>query len=214
MEQKAYKEDKSELLERYRRENQTAKKGETVFTGSSLMEMFPVEQWAKQLGAGAPTVYNRGVGGYKTADLEQVLEICVFALAPKKVFINIGTNDLGDPDIPLTQMLENYDRILTQIESRLPGVQIYLMAYYPVNEQAAIPEAKPLLRIRNNEKVALANAQVRELAGRHGQRYIDVNAPLMDENGNLKAAYTIEGLHIKPEGYRAIFEDVMRYVAE
>ena len=35
-----------------------------------------------------------------------------------------------------------------------------------------------------------------------------------DENGNLKAEYTIEGMHIKPEGYRAIFADVMRYVRE
>lgn len=59
-----------------------------------------------------------------------------------------------------------------------------------------------------------ANELVAQLAAKHGQRYINVNAPLMDEQGRLKAEYTIEGMHIKPEGYRAIFDDVMAYVKE
>ena len=72
----------------------------------------------------------------------------------------------------------------------------------------------PCLLIRTNEKINRANESVEQLAARHGQRYINVNAPLMDEQGRLKAEYTIEGMHIKPEGYRAIFEDVMAYVIE
>lgn len=30
----------------------------------------------------------------------------------------------------------------------------------------------------------------------------------------LKAEYTIEGMHIKEEGYRAIYDDIMKYVKE
>ena len=73
---------------------------------------------------------------------------------------------------------------------------------------------KPGLLIRTNEKIKAANEQVKKLAEKHGQRYIDVNAPLTDGQGRLKAEYTIEGMHIKPEGYRAIFDDVMKYVNE
>ena len=36
----------------------------------------------------------------------------------------------------------------------------------------------------------------------------------MDEHGRLQAKFTIEGMHIKPNGYRAIFEDVMKYVMD
>jgi 6-pyruvoyltetrahydropterin/6-carboxytetrahydropterin synthase len=43
---------------------------------------------------------------------------------------------------------------------------------------------------------------------------IDINDPLKDENGNLKAEYTIEGMHIKEEGYRAIFPEFIRYAME
>ena len=36
----------------------------------------------------------------------------------------------------------------------------------------------------------------------------------MDKQGRLKAEYTIEGMHINPLGYHAIFEDIMTYVME
>jgi lysophospholipase L1-like esterase len=55
---------------------------------------------------------------------------------------------------------------------------------------------------------------VKRLAEKHGQRYIDLNGPLTDEQGRLKAKYTIEGIHINHEGYRSIFGALMRYALE
>ena len=132
---------------------------------------------------------------------------------PSKVFINIGTNDLSWSSIPISQVIDNYSKILDEIE-KVPNVKIYLMAYYPVNYEAAAPEMKECLKIRTNEKIAAANAEVKKLAERHGQRYIDINRNLKDEQGRLKAEYTIEGMHIKEEGYRAIYDDIMKYVKE
>ncbi len=206
--------EKEQMVRDFHVWNKSALKGQTVFAGSSLMEMFPVEEWMKELGEGAPVVYNRGVGGYRTTDMLPILDACIFELAPCKVFINIGTNDLSDADIPIEKVMENYDRIITSIEEKLPGVKIYMMAYYPVNYEAATEEMKPNLLIRTNEKIRAANEQVKALAEKHGQKYIDVNAPLTDELGRLKAEYTIEGMHIRPEGYRTIFEDILRYVRE
>lgn len=214
MEKELWRLEKEQMVRDFHIQNQNAVKGQVVFTGSSLMEMFPIEEWVKELGEDAPIVYNRGVGGYRTTDLLPILDACVFELAPRKVFINIGTNDLSDPDIPIEQVMENYDQIITQIEKNLPGVMIYMMAYYPINNDAAEEWMKPCLAIRTNEKIRAANEQVAKLAQKHGQKYIDVNAPLTDEQGRLKAEYTIEGMHIKPEGYRTIFADVMRYVEE
>lgn len=214
MEKEPWRLEKEQMVRDFHVWNESAEKGHIVFTGSSLMEMFPIQEWVKELGEDAPVIYNRGVGGYRTTDLLPILDACVFELAPRKVFINIGTNDLSDPDIPIEKVMENYDRIITLIEERIPGVIIYMMAYYPVNYDAATEEMKPCLLIRTNEKIKTANEQVKSLAEKHGQRYIDVNAPLTDKQGRLKAEYTIEGMHIKPEGYRAIFTDVMKYVNE
>mgnify|MGYP003306777199 CR=1 FL=1 len=205
--------EKAEKLLRYREANKTARKGQIVFAGSSLMEMFPVEKLLRERGIDA-TVYNRGIGGYVTREMLDNLDVCVTDLQPRRVFINIGTNDLSDASVTIDALIARYDHILTLIEQAVPGVRIYLMAYYPVNYEAAAETMKPNLRIRTNERINEANRAVEQLAARHGQRYIDVNLPLKDEQGRLKAEYTIEGMHLKPEGYRAIFPAVAAYIME
>lgn len=205
--------DQEKKVERYREENKHARKGQIVFTGSSLMEMFPIQKLLDE--KGDPTViYNRGVGGFLSDDLLKVIDVCAIDLKPSKVFINIGTNDLSWSSIPIADLVKNYDRILTEIETNVPGVRIYLMAYYPVNPEAASEEMRECLKIRTNEKIGAANLEVERLARKHGQRYIDINAPLKDEWGRLKAEYTLEGLHMNESGYRAIYDGIMEYVKE
>ena len=200
-------------LERYKKLNLSAEKGCVLFAGSSLMEMFPVEKFAAADRLPV-TVYNRGVGGFVTDELLAALDTCIIDLQPKKLFINIGTNDLSDSSRSIESIMSNYALILDKVKKAVPGVKIYLMAYYPVNYGAASPEMKPCLLIRSNEKIALANAEVKKLAERTGARYIDVTAPLKDENGDLRAEYTIEGMHINEDGYRSVYPLVKQYILE
>ena len=50
--------DKQDKITRYRQLNQTAQKGQIVFAGSSLMEMFPIEQFVAEDNLPG-VVYNR-----------------------------------------------------------------------------------------------------------------------------------------------------------
>ena len=202
--------DKEMKLEHFKEENKKAVKGQIVLTGSSLMEMFPVNRFLSERGIDI-TVYNRAIGGYIT---DELIDTCVFELEPRRVFINIGTNDLSDSRIPMERIMEHYDSIISSIEQRLPKTEIYLMAYYPVNYEAAAENMKECLKIRTNEKITAANALVKQLAEKHSQHYIDINDDLKDEQGRLKAEYTIEGLHINEQGYRAIFDDFLKYLEE
>lgn len=205
--------DKEMKIMRYREENKTVKYGQTVFTGSSLMEMFPINKLLAERND-STIIYNRGIGGFVSRELLEVIDVCATDLKPSKIFINIGTNDLSDSRIPISELMENYDKIISKIEAKLPEATIYLMAYYPVNYEAAAENMKECLKIRNNEKIRTANAEVKKLAEKHGQRYININKNLMDEQGRLKAEYTIEGLHINEDGYRAVYDDIMVYVKE
>ena len=200
--------DKEKKILRYREENKTVQYGQTVFAGSSLMEMFPINKLLEEHND-SMTVYNRGIGGFVSRELLEVIDVCAIDLKPSKIFINIGTNDLSDSRIPISELMENYDKIISEIEARLPETVIYLMAYYPVNYEAADENMKECLKIRTNE-----NVEVKKLAERHNQRYININKNLMDEQCRLKAEYTIEGLHINEDGYRAIYDDIMAYVKE
>ena len=200
-------------VENYRKENKTAIKGQVVFAGSSLMEMFPISKLLKEHNDNT-IIYNRGIGGFVSEQLLSLLDVCVTDLQPSKVFINIGTNDLSCADIPISRLMDNYDKIISEIENKVSDVKIYLMAYYPVNYEAAAEDMKECLKIRTNEKINIANEDVRKLARKHNQKFIDINENLKDSKGRLKAEFTIEGLHINEDGYRAIYDDVMKYVKE
>ena len=200
-----WKKQKYQMVQSWQTLNRQCSKGQIVFTGSSLMEMFPVEKFAAEEGPAFPIVYNRGVGGWRTEEMLDCLEEMVITLQPRRVFINIGTNDLSDASVTIPALIDRYEAILARIEGAVPGVEIVMMAYYPINYDAAAEDMKPCLRIRTNERIREANQAVEALAGRRGHRFINVNAPLTDDQGRLMAAYTIEGMHIKEEGYRAIW---------
>ena len=199
-----------EKLESYRQLNRLAKKGQAVFTGSSLMEQFPLNEMLQ--GEALPyRVYNRGMSGFVAPQLLQVLDVCVYELAPAHVFLNIGTNDMSRPDYRQEALLACYRRILEEILSHVPGVKLHLLAYYPVNPDLEGQEgwAAEALRHRTNQVLREANRGVEALAREMGAEYLDLNAPLLDGQGRLRAQYTKEGIHLYPAGYQAVLGELL-----
>ena len=58
------------------------------------------------------------------------------------------------------------------------------------------------------------NAEVEKMAEELGCAYINVFDCLLDEKGNLKAEYTIEGMHMYANGYAVVLEKLMPYLLE
>ena len=206
--------EQQDKLERYEILNQNVKKGELLFTGSSLMEQFPVNELLMTNGMDQ-VVYNRGIGGFTTTDMLQHMEEMVFGTEPSRIFINIGTNDIGSPEYQLEALLERYEEIIVRIQERLPEAEIYMMAYYPVNETDKIPEGewgKTAFVTRTNENLNIANAAIENLAAKKGCRFINVNEGLADERGKLKKEYTIEGIHMYANGYQVVLQNLKKYL--
>ena len=208
------RQEKEDKLARFRHLNPFVRKGQIVFAGSSLMEQFPIYEFL--LDFQLPyTVYNRGVGGFTTDEFYAALEDCVFALEPAHLFLNIGTNDLNGPEYRLSRLLDNYEKILQAIRGRLPATRLYLMAYYPVNPAVAtIPHMQEIFRHRTNARIREASEGVRALAARYGARFLDCNAGLTDADGNLKAEYTIEGMHMYANGYKPVLDALLPVLQE
>ena len=208
------RQEKEDKLARFRHLNPYVRKGQIVFAGSSLMEQFPIYEFL--LDFQLPyTIYNRGVGGFTTDDFYAALEDCVFALEPAHLFLNIGTNDLNGPEYRLSRLLDNYEKILQAIRGRLPATRLYLMAYYPVNPAVAtIPHMQEIFRHRTNARIREASEGVRALAARYGARFLDCNAGLTDADGNLKAEYTIEGMHMYANGYKPVLDALLPVLQE
>ena len=182
------------------------------------MEQFPIHELMMNEGLRL-TIYNRGVGGFTTLDMLENMEEQIFGTEPSKIFINIGTNDISDAsrsfEAVLESMLENYERILTQIKERLPETEVYMMAYYPVNETDKVPEtewAGEMFANRNNRNLPIANEAVKKLAEKMGYHYIDVNAGLCDERGMLRREFTVEGVHMYANGYQVVLKNLKPYL--
>ncbi len=173
------------------------------------MEQFLVNELTQGLGL-AFCIYNRGFGGFVIDQLLDALEPCVLALEPKYLFLNIGTNDMNSRDYQLERLLEKYETLIARVRARLPETEIFLLAYYPVNPGvAAAPYLKEIFRHRTNAVIRAANRGVQCLAQKTGCRYLDLNDSITDENGELKAAYTVEGMHMYADGYEAVLKALL-----
>ena len=206
--------EQQDKLERYRILNRNVQKGEILFTGSSLMEQFPVNELLMTNGMNQ-VISNRGIGGFTTTDMLEHMEEMVFGTEPSRIFINIGTNDIGSPDYRLEALLERYEEIITRIRERLPEAEITMMAYYPVNETDKLPEGewgKTAFVTRTNENIAIANEAIEKLAAKKGCRFVNVNEGLTDERGKLKKEFTIEGIHMYANGYQVVLDNLKKYL--
>ena len=200
-------------LANYRQQNAFIRKGETLFTGSSLMEGFPITEYC--LNESLPIVYNRGIGGYTTDDFLAAVDTVLLDLQPRKVFINIGTNDIAprtDGEDWLDHLSRNERKICEIIREKLPDAEVYLMAYYPVNSSVPLARNNSAMQVRTNENIGKANRMVEALAKEFGFHYIDVNDGLKDENGSLKAEHTRDGIHFDSAAYRTVFERLRPYL--
>ena len=162
-------------------------------------------------------MYNRGIGGYTSDDFVRALDVQLLDLEPKLVFLNIGTNDMREwPDGRDWEqgILDNYEIILRRCREALPDTRIVMMAFYPVNPEVAgdTPFAQGMLKVRNKENLARINARLKAFAADHGCEFVDANAGLTDEKGNLKAEYTVEGVHMYADAYRIVFNNLLPYL--
>lgn len=200
--------EKKDKVERFRRLNPYVKKGQVLFAGSSLMEQFPIYEFLQDFDIPL-TIYNRGVGGFTSAELQENIRECILDVQPSHLFINIGTNDLNTPDYSEEALISRYRDILVQVKQALPDVKLYLLAYYPGNPVAAKSYIADVLKVRTNARIASANKAVAALAQEMGGTYLDLNRGLYDEQGNLKEEFTIEGMHMYANGYKAVLDELL-----
>lgn len=211
------KKDQADKVRNYKVLNQVAKRGGILFTGSSLMEQFTVTEFAMSAGVKEP-VYNRGIGGFTTDDFLENMDTQIFDLEPSRVFINIGTNDMNPQygENWEERLIGNLKAIYSQIKEKLPEAEVYLMAFYPVNDREVEGEqafyTKGMFQIRTNENLNRINGRIAELAEEYGFHFIDVNAGIKNERGELKKEYTMEGIHMYADGYVQVFEALKPYL--
>lgn len=205
-----------DLLAQYKEKNKTVKKGQILFIGSSIMELFPIEKWQEQGKVQFEHyIYNRAVRATTTQFVLEHLDTQIFDLEPSKIFINIGTNDIGFK-VPENIFRENYEKIIKEIQEKLPQTKIYVLKYYPVNtaDFGQGQDEKDFLATRSNQAFQNGSQKNQEMSQKLGVFFIDVSQGLSDENGNLRKEYTFDGAHINEKGCEIILSNMIKYLVQ
>ena len=190
--------EQAKIQQNYRELNQNPlKEPDILFIGDSIVEYYPLQE----LLLTDKYMVNRGIRGYKTDLLRENLDVHIFGQAVDKIFLLIGINDIGK-EMPLSETIDNMSIILQEMVRLLPLVQIKLVSVLPVNEGETY---KGTVYIRTNQKIQTLNQAYHELAqGMMNVEFINVFESLLGEDGQLKPAYTTDGLHLTIEGYRVL----------
>lgn len=172
-------------IEIYAEENKTANNIDVAFIGDSITDHYDVKQYYPEI-----NVLNRGICGDTTFGVENRLEVSLYDVNPKIVVMLIGINNLDT-------MLENYETLITKIQSNLPDTKLFIMSL--------LPNSKGLSY--RNEQIVENNVVLQNLANTYGCKYINMYDKLLDETTNeLNNSYNNDGLHPNAKGYEVMTE--------
>ena len=175
----------------FKEENETLSDVDVAFLGDSLTDGYDVKSYYPQY-----VTANRGIGGDTTYGLERRLDCSAYDINPKVIVMLIGINNIDT-------MLENYERIVTSLETNLPSSKIILLSLTSMTLEWG----------RNNEKAKSRNIVIQDIAQRHNCTFIDLYSVLLDPNTNeLRMEYTVDGGHFTAKGYEVITNTITPYL--
>ncbi|NGY05575.1 GDSL-type esterase/lipase family protein [Solimonas terrae] len=129
---------------------------------------------------------NFGINGDRTDQVLSRLDP-VIRIDPSKIFVLIGTNDLGQ-GVDMETIVANLEQMLEKLGTALPDCTIYLQTVMP-------RAAKFAARIR------ALNARYAQIAERRGLVLVDLYPAFDDGGGKMRSEFTYDDLHLNGAGY-------------
>lgn len=171
------------------------KRHHIVFMGNSITNMF---EWWEAFGSDQ-RILNRGVSGAVTAEALANAEFIAKG-KPAKVFLMMGTNDLGTKgmDTP-EQVVENVRQLVDCFQRLSPKTQLYIQSILPSKSG-----------IRTLEKEMATNRALQALCKEKSITYIDLWDDLISISENT--THTMDGLHLKASGYAIWCQKIQSYL--
>lgn len=163
---------------------------DVVFVGSSLTEGFPVADFFN--------AKNRGIGGNMLRHLTKRIDQVITG-KPRKLFIEIGINDLNE-SVSMTTIKTSYCMLIDKIEKESPTTHIYI--------QSVLPRSKEFVTI--NQGVVELNNFLATI--KQGNVTFINTYPVFTIDSHLNEKYTTDGLHLNLEGYQVWREVIKEHI--
>lgn len=173
--------------------NKYAEPNNILFVGSTFIHDFPINELEINFQID-DAIYNRGIEGLKIQDLKTMLDVCIYELAPAKIILSIGEEDIKEEDFNLETFIMSYISIVKQIKTTLPQCKLYVMGVLPTD----------------NNYIEV-NQKLQEKLHSYNIEYIDFGYHLLDKNQRIDPKYLTDGRIFLPNAYVAILKDLKRF---
>ncbi len=180
-----------------------------VLIGDSMVEPFdllgsiPGLKVLPVIGISARTAHEHRL--FKLGDEKALLKDLLAAMNPPALYLWLGSN--GVDTKPADLVIEDYDRLMDALIPVIPDTVIYLMALPP-----ARPMATEHYKGYTNARVNAFNEGLREVARRHNVYFLDIHPLVLNEKGEMEAAYSAsDGIHLKNAAYALLTDYMMTH---
>jgi lysophospholipase L1-like esterase len=161
--------------------------GPLLLLGDSLTEAGPWEEAFPDI-----EVLNAGVAGDTTADVAARLDGVVTG-KPSTVVVMAGTNESRRATVE--QVVRNLEDILFQLRHELPDARLLVCSVLPRERERA-------------DWIREVNIHVRQFAPTVKAEFLDLWPVFAEEDGELRAEFTTDRLHLTDAGYAAWVEEL------
>ena len=131
-------------------------------------------------------IYNFGCYGDNLTRLKNRV-FAIQYLKPEKIFILGGVNTLSS-GYPIDKSLEIYREILDELSLENNNAEIFVQSILPVQNNQNL-----------NDRITKMNTLLKAIADEYDFEFIDLY-PLFENNGEMRADYTVDGIHLSDAG--------------
>jgi len=187
---------------------------DALFIGDS--RMVGLSQYCQDIDARATFYAKKSLSIYNIRDdkwietedgeeisLAEALETNHFS----KIYIMVGINELGRGDE--LDFREAYQDVINQIQAAEPDAYIFINSIMHVSG-----EKNETDELYNNTNINIRNDAIKTLEDRQNIFYLNINEAVDDEEGNLNAETTSDGVHLKGACYEPWHEYLLSHGVE
>ena len=114
-----------------------------------------------------------------------------------KVYLSFGINEIGWSSTKA--FISTYTNLVNLVKEKLPDADIYVQAILPMSKKTA--ESDTYSPMGGNDKIAEYNEALLDLCESEGLYFVDLCEVFADENGDLNATDSGDGIHLGSKSY-------------
>ncbi|MCR5109670.1 MAG: hypothetical protein K6B38_02030 [Ruminococcus sp.] len=174
-----------------------------LITDSTLLHIAEFTNFTDVIGSEALNALNcnstKVETNYGTVTVYETMQI----KKPENVYIMLGSNIGTDPT---DEMIENYSKLIDNIHSARPDMNIYVMQYPPVKAEGEDNSKNELINDYNSKLLAMAD--------KYQVHCIDTNTALKNQDGTIAPEFLDEEGKLNETAYSTITGYILTHIAQ